>query len=243
VASLAAATLSPLNHYGDQLLWANFTGFLVLTMVAAPLMLLGAPVTLFFRVADAGGRRRARKWLASRAVRTVTFPITAWLLFAVVTYVWQFTSLTEAAARNPVARDVQQSTLLVVALTFWAPALCADPGLLRMGYPLRILYVFLEMTHKGLFGGMFLSMSTPFHGWYAANAPAWAPSAMTDQRIAIVVLWIGGNLVFLAVLVGLAIRWIQYEGRVSARIDRRLADWRAAERRRQAALATVFKRP
>jgi hypothetical protein len=99
------------------------------------------------------------------------------------------------------------------------------------------------MTHKCLFGGMFLSMNTPFHEQFAANAPAWAPSAMTDQRIAILILWIGGNLVFVAGLIGLVARWISYEQRNQRRVDMRLARQQEHARRKAEALERVFTRP
>ncbi len=111
-----------------------------------------------------------------------------------------------------------------------------------MPYPLRSLYVFVEMTHKGLFGGMFLSMTTAMHSDFAAGAPGWAPNALTDQRISILILWIGGNMIFLVALIGLVLKWVAYERRNQHRTDRRLALQREAARKRRAALDQVFTR-
>ncbi len=236
------ATQSPLEHYGNQLLWANFGGMLLLTMVAPPLILLGSPLTLAFRASGPQGRARLRRFYRGRVMRVVSMPIGTWLLFAVVTYAWQFSSLTEEAAANVFVRDFQQLSLLVVSLLFWWPALCADPVSWRMNHPLRVLYVAVEMTHKGLFGGMFLSLHTPVHETFAASMPAWAlatMTAMTDQRLAILVLWVGGSLVFLAVMLAIAVSWIRYEGRQSARVDRRLAKRREARRQRARALGVT----
>jgi len=240
VAVLALAVLSPVAHYGGELLWADFTGFLLMTMVAPPLMLLGAPLTLAFRAASRIRRAALRRFYRSRPVVILTFPVASWLTFAVVTYLWQFTPLLEYAARDGVVRTVQQASLLFVGLLFWLPAVAADPLRWRLAYPLRALYVFVEMTHKGLFGGMFLSMNTAMHAEFAARAPAWAPAAITDQRIAILILWIGGNLIFLVALVGLVLRWVAYEQRNQRRIDFRLKAQREAARRKRAALEQVF---
>ncbi|MEX1104333.1 MAG: cytochrome c oxidase assembly protein, partial [Dehalococcoidia bacterium] len=234
------AVMSPIHEYGDQLLWVNFTGFLVLTMLAPPLFVLAAPLTLAFRVSDAAGRRRLRRLYRHPVARSVTFPITAWFLFAAVTYVWQFSSLTEIAAGDWLVRDVQQVTLLLVGLVFWYVALAVDPVFWRLAYPLRVLFVGVEMVHKGLFGGMFLSMSTPFHQSFAENHPAWGPSPMMDQRMAILILWIGGNLVFIAAIVGLINGWLCYEARNQHRVDRRLEQARLAQREHSAALDRVF---
>ena len=235
LALVFAATQSPLEHYGTRLLWADFAGMLLLTMVAPPLLLLGAPLTLAFRASGPRGRARLRRFYRGRAMRVVAMPLVSWLLFAAVTYAWQFTALTEVAARNVFARDLQQLSLLAVALLFWWPALCADPAPWRMNHPLRLLYVAVEMTHKGLFGGMFLSLNTPVHESFAAAAPAWSVSAMADQRLAILVLWVGGSLVFLAALAFIALDWARHETRRARRVDRRLDAERRARRLRERA--------
>jgi putative copper resistance protein D len=236
------AALSPVEHWGNQLLWVNFLGFLILSMFAAPLLVLGAPLTLAFRASDRPGRRRLRWFYRRSPFSLATYPIFAWLFFAIVTYAWQFTALTEQAATNVFLRDIQLLTVLLASVLFWIPALQADPVRWRLGYPLRFFYVMLEMVHKGLFGGMFLSLNTPFHEQFAANLPAWAPSAMTDQRMAILVLWIGGNTLFLVALGYIVSQWLAYDARDNHRTDRRLALQRAARNERRKALERVFEK-
>lgn len=243
VAVVLAAAVTPIEHLGNRVLWVNFVGFLLLTMVAPPLLLLGAPLTLAFRVASPAGRRRLRALYRSRLAAVLTFPVFTWLLFAVLTYLWQFTRLTDLAAEHWLLRDLQLASLLLTGLLFWMPALAIDPARWRLPYPLRALYVFVEMTHKALFGGMFLSMNTAMHSGFAARAPGWAPDPITDQRIAIMILWLAGNLLFVAVLAAIIVGWIRYEARNQRRVDRRLALQRDAERRRRAALEQVFHRP
>jgi putative copper resistance protein D len=243
LAALAVGTVSPVAHYGRQVLWVDFTGFLLITMIAPPLMLLGAPLTLAFRASAPKRRKTLRRLYRSKFAAIVTFPVATWLTFAVTTYLWQFTSLTDLAARDDLARHLQQFSLALVGLLFWLPAISADPVRWRLAYPLRALYVFVEMTHKGLFGGMFLGMNTAMHGDFARNSPTWAPDAITDQRIAILILWIGGNLVFLAALIGIVFRWVAYEQRNQRRTDLRLRLARERARRKRAALEQVFTRP
>ncbi len=68
IAVAAIATVSPVAHYSDRLLWVDFTGFLMLTMIAPPLMLLGAPVTLGFRISGPKRRRMLRRMYRSRLI-------------------------------------------------------------------------------------------------------------------------------------------------------------------------------
>ncbi len=176
-------------------------------------------------------------------MRLVTFPVAAWLFYAGITYAWQFSSLTDWAMRHYGVWLAQQLTLLAAGAAFWWPALCSDPPPWRMGYTLRVFYVFVEMTHKGLFGGMFLAAQEPFHPSVAARLPDWAPGAMTDQRLGILLVWVGGSLVFFFAIVGIVRQWMAYDARYSRRLDARLARQREAERRRRAALEQVFRRP
>ncbi|MGH2626064.1 MAG: cytochrome c oxidase assembly protein, partial [Anaerolineales bacterium] len=149
LALIAVAVMSPIHEYGSKLLWVNFTGFLVLTMLAPPLLVLGRPLTLGFRTSGPAGRRRLRHFYRSPAVSAFTFPVAAWLLFAGVTYLWQFSDLTELAATDWMVRDIQEFTLLLVGISFWYVALAADPVRWRMAYTLRVFYVGVEMVHKG----------------------------------------------------------------------------------------------
>ena len=245
VAALAVtwlAVLGPVEYWGNILLWANFFGFLLLTMFAAPLFVLSSPLTLAFRAASKPRRRRLRSLYRGLPATWLTFPIFTWLAFAVLTYAWQFTELTEVAARNVYVRDFQLASLLAIAFLFWLPAFAADPVRWRLNHPLRFLYITLGMVHKGLFGGMFLSLNRPFHERMAADLPSWAPSAMDDQRMAILVLWIGGNLVYLLGLAVVIHGWLGYEARNTHRIDRRLAREREARRARGQALERVFQK-
>jgi putative copper resistance protein D len=242
ILAVAVSVVSPLEYYGNEVLWINFVGFLVLTMMAPPLIILGQPLTLAFRVSGPTGRRRLRAAYRSVPMTMLTFPVVSWLGFAALTYIWQFSSWTDIAAHNDVVRDLQQSTLLVMSLAFWLVAVASDPMRWRVPYQMRALYVFVEMTHKGLFGGMFLSATSPFHPRFAAGLPAWGPSPMLDQHMAIMVLWIGGNMIFLVCLISIVVAWLRFEARNAQRTDWRLAKAREAQERRRAALEKVFEK-
>jgi cytochrome c oxidase assembly factor CtaG len=242
LAAVWLAVLGPVEYWGNTLLWVNFLGFLLLTMIAAPLFVLSSPLTLAFRAGSPATRRRLRRLYRSPPAGVLTFPVFTWLAFAVLTYAWQFTILTEHAAANAYVRDLQLLSLFAVSLLFWMPAFAVDPLRWRLNHPLRFLYIMLEMVHKGLFGGMFLSLNTPFHETLAAGLPAWGPSPMTDQRMAILVLWIGGNLIFLLALVFVIHGWLGFEDRNTHRIDRRLEKERAARRQHTTALDQVFQK-
>jgi putative copper resistance protein D len=240
---IAIATMSPMQHYGNVFLFMTFVGFIVISMVAPIFLLLASPLTLAFRTTDTQRGRARLRWLYRNPISTVlTYPLFSWLAFAVVTYVWQFSKLTEIAARNGAVRDIELLTMLFIGILFYFPALCADPVRWRMNFPLRIFYVFVEVTHKALFGGMFTSMSSVFHPSMAKAMPNWGPDPLFDQRIGVLIVSAVGNAIFITVIAFLVARWVPYETRVSARTDKRLEKERAAAERKQAALEQVFRR-
>ena len=243
VAVLAAAWLSPLAGLDRVLLSASFGSMFLVSTLAPALLLLGQPLTLAYRASGPRARRHLRRLTRSAPLRLVTFPVVAWLLYAWITYAWQFSSLTDWAMRNYGVWLAQQLSLLAAGAAFWWPGLCSDPPPWRMGYTLRVFYVFVEMTHKGLFGAMFLAAQEPFHPSVATRLPNWAPAALTDQRLGILLVSVGGSLVFFFAIVGIVREWMAYDARYSRRLDARLARQREAEQRRRAALEQIFRRP
>ena len=90
---------------------------ILLMLVAAPLIALSAPITLLLRVSSHETRRR---WilpvLHSRIVRTLAFPVVAWILFAAVMWVAHFSPLFDAALEDPFIHELEHVLFLTVAL-------------------------------------------------------------------------------------------------------------------------------
>jgi putative copper resistance protein D len=93
LAAIVAALLSPIETYSGALLTVHMVQHLLLQFVAAPLLVLAAPVTLVLRAANPDVRRSLLTVLHSRLVKAVTFPLVAWFLFAAVNWGWHFSDL------------------------------------------------------------------------------------------------------------------------------------------------------
>lgn len=235
-------TMSPLQHYGNIFLTVMFIGFIITSMMAPIFLLIASPLTLAFRTSGKRGRRRLRWLYRNRISSILTYPIFSWLAFAIVTYIWQFSDLTDWAVESGVVRDIEFASLLFVGVLFYIPALCADPTRWRMNYPLRVFYVFVEVAHKALFGGIFTALTSIFHKQIAANMPAWGPDPLGDQRLAILVVSALGNIVFITVIGFLVWRWVPYEARRTAIMDKRIEKERLAETSKQSAMEQIFRR-
>jgi putative copper resistance protein D len=216
---------------------------ILLTFVAAPLLVLSGPITLLLRAWSKATRRR---WilpvLHSRVVRFVSFPVVAWVVFAGVMWGSHFSPLFDAALENPLIHDLEHALFLGSALLFWWPALGSDPAPWRMSPPVRALYVFLQMPQNTFLSVAILGASAPLYPHYATLNLPYGPDPLLDQQIAAGIMWLLGDLAFLGVVLGLVAAWMRQDARDTARADRRADAARAAMREREARLAERLSR-
>jgi putative membrane protein len=226
--AIAMALLSPIEAYEGQLFSVHMVQHLLLELAAAPLLLAGAPITLALRVASPAWRRRLLSVLRSRVLHAVSFPVIAWMLFAAVNWGWHFSTLYDQALENDLLHYLQHASFLGAALLFWWPAIGADPSPWRLPHPVRLLYLFLAMPQNSFLGVALMSASTVLYPHYLTNARDWGPTPLEDQQLGGVIMWVVGDLGFLAGMVVVVVLWMRHEERRTVRIDARLAAERAA---------------
>jgi cytochrome c oxidase assembly factor CtaG len=238
MAALAAALLSGIDRYDTSLFSIHMVQHVLLTLVAAPLIALAAPITLLLRVASPGTRRRViLPVLHARVTRILAFPVVAWLLFAAVMWVSHFSPLFDAALEDPLIHDLEHVAFLGAALLFWWPAVGLDPGPWRMSHPVRALYVFLQMSQNTLLAVVIVNAQTVLYPHYATIERAWGPTPLADQQMAGGFMWVAGDLLFLTATMAILVGWSRAEARDAARADRRAATELAEIRIREGRLA------
>jgi putative copper resistance protein D len=236
--AIALALQSGIERYDTALFSVHMVQHLLLTLVAAPLLALGAPVTLLLRVAGSGDRRR---WilpaLHSRAARVVGHPVVAALVFAGVMWGTHFSPLFDASLEDRLAHDLEHLLFLGAALLFWWPAVGLDPGPYRLSHPSRILYTFLQMPQNTFLAVAILYAPAPLYPHYATLAASWLPDPLADQQLAAGIMWLGGDLLFLTAIFAIVLGWSRREDRDVAAAERRADLARAEIRAREVSLA------
>jgi putative membrane protein len=222
MAAIVVALCSPIEAYEGQLFSVHMVQHMLLMLVAAPLILLGAPVTLTLRVASPGVRRGLLTILHSRVVAVLTFPLLTWLLFAAVNWGWHFSTLYDQALENEPLHYVQHATFLIAALLFWWPVVGADPGRWRLPYPVRLFYLFLAMPQNSFLGVALMSAPAVLFPHYLTTLRLWGPSPLADQNLGGILMWVFGDLVFLTAMACVVAAWVRHEDRRTARLDARL---------------------
>ena len=227
---IAVALVSPIEAYEGMLFSVHMVQHMLLELVAAPLLLAGAPITVALRAANPPIRKGLLRVLQSRAVHVISFPVIAWILFAAVNWGWHFSVLYDEALENQALHYLQHATFLGAALLFWWPVIGADPSPWRLPHPVRLLYLFLAMPQNSFLGVALMSASTVLYPHYLTNARDWGMPPLDDQALGGVIMWVVGDLAFLAGMMVVVILWMRHEDRRTVRLDRRLAAERAARR-------------
>jgi cytochrome c oxidase assembly factor CtaG len=214
------ALQSPVDAYADQRLSVHMLQHLLLTMIAAPLLVLGAPVTLALRASTPAFRRR---WLLpllrSRLVRVLTAPLVSWTLFALVLWASHFSPLYEAAVRSTGVHALEHLLYLVSAVLFWSPVVGIDPSPKRLSHPARLLYLFLAMPQASFLGLAMWGASRVLYPSYQATLGS---AALDDQRLAGTIMGSAGMLVMVPALGLVVLDWLAREEREAARTEARL---------------------
>ncbi len=225
-------------QYDTTLFSLHMVQHLLLTLVAPPLLLLAGPITLLLQASSADTRRR---WilpvLHARIVRAISFPVIAWLLFAAVMWGSHFSPLFDLALENEWVHRLEHALYLVSALLFWWPAVGPDPSPWKLKPAARIMYTGLQMPQNTFLAVAVYMASAPLYHHYATTIRTWGPTPLEDQQMAGGIMWIGGDFVFLAVLLLLVWLWMQDDERRAVGEDRRLEAERAAIREREVVLA------
>jgi putative copper resistance protein D len=215
------AILGPIGAYDDTFFWAHMAQHLVLVMLAAPLLLLGAPVLLILRVSS----RRVRHdyvvpILRSRLVGALTDPAAGWLLFAGVLVGTHFSPFFDYSLRHPLVHQfVEHPLYLGVALVFYYPLLPGNPSPRRIPPAGRALSLFLMMIPETMTGFFIYASGYLLYPYYGTVARPFGPGPLNDQQLAGALMWSGSMLID-SVWVSIAVLdWLHSEERRSRRID------------------------
>lgn len=228
LAAIAVALLSPIEAYEGQLFSVHMVQHMLLQLVAAPLLLAGAPITLTLRVASPRWRQRLLAVLHSPIIRAVSFPVVAWVFFAATNWGWHYSTLYDDALENQALHYLQHAHFLFAALLFWWPVVGADPSPWRMPHPVRLFYLFLAMPQQSFLGVSLLQATNVLYPHYVTNVRDWGMTPLEDQQIGGMIMWVFGDIAFLAGMAVVLVAWMRHEERRTERIDARLAAERAS---------------
>ena len=194
--ALALVLGTPLDALGEQLFSVHMVQHEVLMLVAAPLLVLSRPSSALLH----GAPRWVGRTLGvatrggSGFWRALSEPFAAWTFHLLVLWAWHLPALFSAGLRNGAVHTLQHVSFLLAALLFWW-ALLRGPA--RGNGGLGVLYLFTTAVHAGLLGALLTFSPRPWYVPYEATAPAWGLSALEDQQLGGLIMWVPGCAVFI----------------------------------------------
>ncbi len=219
---LALALLSPLHGLAAERFWIHMIQHELLMVVAPPLMILGQPRAAFLWLLPESWRSavgRAMAWrLGRRLGGGLIQPVIAWALFALVLWIWHVPDFFRAALLDDRIHELQHISFLTAGLLFWWSVLHKRGG--EVGRGAAILSLFGTAVHGSILG-MLLTFAPA--AWYepsAGLASGNGLSALEDQQLGGLIMWIPAGLIYLAAALSLASRWLEDAAVRARRRDR-----------------------
>jgi putative membrane protein len=207
--SLLIALDSPLHEIGEQLFWVHMTQHEILMLVSAPLLVLGRPLIPFLWALPKRWRDRVASIGRARSFRTVwdgfSSAAPAWLISALGLWVWHLPWLFDKTLQSDGIHAAQHTTFLLTALLFWWPLTNPTP---RFGYGAAIVYVFTTALHTSILGALLTFAPRPWYSPYVATAPLWHLTALEDQQLGGLIMWIPAGTLLIAVGLWLFVKWL-----------------------------------
>lgn len=208
MAILGVALVSPLSALGEALFAAHMVQHLLLVLVAAPLLALGAPLAPVLWGLPAPIRRGVMRAWPRWAAAPFRDPVFVWVLHTVVLWAWHLPPLYEAAVRSEPLHALEHASFLATGYAFWAVLFrLARRGATRQG--VGIAYVFLSTLQSGILGALMALAAEPWYAVHATTTAPWGLTPLEDQQLAGLIMWVPASFVYLAAGLFLVVRWIE----------------------------------
>ncbi len=208
---LTIALISPFHQLAERLLTAHMIEHEMIMAVAAPLVILSRPLVAFIWATPIGVRRWCGSLVGLRPVVAVLAVVAdasaATALHIGTVFAWHAPRLFDAAIEVPALHKLQHVSFLATALLFWWAVL----RLPSRQHGSAALHLFAIMMAMSLLGAL---LTLAPHAVYAAySSPRLGFTALQDQQLAGLMMWIPGCAVYAVATLALLASWIRSSGR------------------------------
>jgi putative membrane protein len=210
LAAVAVALIGPLATH-DEDVRAHVAQHLLLGMLAPLLFALSAPVTLFLRALPPRRRPAVARLLHSRAARMLTYPLFTAALSVGSLSVLYFSGLYAATLRSETLHVAVHLHMLAAGSLFAWSVVGLDPVPHRPALRLRAVALVAALAGRGILTKLLYAH---------AGSLAGASGSPDDWRQAAQLMWYGGDLVDLGLLIAFFGQWYRASGRSLERVQR-----------------------
>lgn len=229
LAVVLVAVDSPVERLADDWFWAHMLQHVLLMMVAAPLLVLGAPWMPFWRPLPLGLRRRIARalvkspsfaWLR-HASAVVASPLAAWLLFDIDLGLWHVPALYDLTLRNTGVHYAEHLSFVLLGVLFWSQVIESPPFHPRLSPLGRVVYTAAGSAASWLLAIVLTFATTPLYPLQSAGHRS--ISALADQQLAAGVMLGPGSIPYAVVVFYWLYVWLGADESDRRRVKRRSA--------------------
>ncbi len=200
---LGVALNGPLHNLSDGYLFsAHMVQHLALTLVFPPLLLYGTPAWVVRPLLGSAWVLR----VAGRATR----PLAAGALFSAPITLWHVPQFYEAALEHHPLHIAQHLVFMATAVIMWWPILSPVPVLPRASYPTQLIYLFALGLPMSLAGALITLSERVLYPFYAAAPRVWGLTALADQQLGGLLMWVVGTIYL---WVAASVVWFRWSAR------------------------------
>lgn len=194
------ALVSPLDELGDEYLFsAHMLQHLLLMFLTAPLWLLGTPGWLVDEIFP--------KRLGA-LVKRLASPTSAFVAFVGVLWFWHIPAVYEMAQESEAIHIFEHLTFIGVALIGWWPVIGAETSRVpKPAPPVRMLYLFLLAVPCTALAAILTLAQTPLYPFYITAPHIYGLSALQDQHLGGLFMWLPTHMFLLLALGITFLRW------------------------------------
>ena len=197
----------------DEFFAAHMIQHMILIFISAPLFVLsGVPQAFFWALGGRASHRLAHFWGRQKRLRRAwewlsgVWP--AWALFTFDLWIWHAPPLYQAAVESNLVHAVEHLGFLFTAMLFWWTILAEFRSRVRGGAGL--LALIFAMLQMGLLGALIaLSPGVIYPDYHGGVLLGMQLTALGDQQLAGLVMWLPGGIIFLFLIAGYGMLWLE----------------------------------
>lgn len=190
----------PIHDLSERYLYLmHMVQHMLLTLLAAPLLVSGIPAWLWRDVLRPAPVRRVFGFL--------TRPVVALIVFNGVLLFTHWPAVVEAAVGSELTHFSLHVLVVASGVIMWWPVLSPLPELPPMSPPGQMLYLFFQSLAPTIPASFLTFGHQPLYAVYATFPRIWGIGAMTDQLIAGLIMKLVGGMVLWVVIAVVFFRW------------------------------------
>jgi putative membrane protein len=209
--TLFVASDWPIHDLAEHYLYSvHMVQHLLISLVAAPLLLLGTPAWLM---------RRLLPGPLIKVVRFVARPVPNLIQFNAVLVLSHWPFWVNATLRDHPLHFVAHAVLLISALLMWMVVVSPLDEVPRARPPMQMLYLFLQSILPTVPASFLTFGSKPLYSFYETVPRLYGWTALSDQQVAGLIMKLVGGFYLYTIIAVIFFRWYADEERKERQLE------------------------